>query len=647
MSVFEAHTLIAGNVHVLPVLHDRLELAQLVVEAFQRLKPAALAVELPRSLEKPLLKAVKRLPQISGVRYRNAQDETVYFLVEPAEALFEAARLGLEHQVPVHCVDLDLDDYPDRFDALPDSYSVLRIGHRAFVEAWLGSPGAQRQGPEDARREAAMAARLTRLSREVQGGPLLFVCGMAHAQRIADLLGQSDVEPLDRALRSEVTLFNLHPDSCREVLGTWPFLSAEYERARALALGRKVRREAREAEQPQVINLFDKVRRKGAASPETRPAAAAEPTEERGLPVDRQRVLLDLYREAGRRYEKTTGEQLRPYHLRVYLKFLRNWSLTRGLLQPELYQIVVGARAAVDDNFAYELFQEATAWPWQKAEAELPTERVTLEDLRRGSERIRFRPRQVTRRLRALGNRRRVGDAGDWLQGFDQPFSNCSYPPEDMALERFSTYVQKKARGVLSEENKRVEPFTNSLLDGIDMRETLRNWHEGKLYVQELRKGLGAVGSVVVVFDEDRDRYPWEITWMGEVPEEGDMCLFATHPMQQIVGPGICRCEYGGFLLSYPPGRMSDVWSDEVFESARTRAERLLMAGVDYCEQKVIVYVAKKPPRPEMKSWAGRFGKKIVYLPIGQFSPDTLKKLRVFHVLFGKDKRDFAKDYIW
>ena len=92
---------------------------------------------------------------------------------------------------------------------------------------------------------------------------------------------------------------------------------------------------------------------------------------------------------------------------------------------------------------------------------------------------------------------------------------------------------------------------------------------------------------------------------------------------------------------------MSDVWSDELFERARTRAERLLMAGIDYCEHQVVAYVAKKPPRPEMKSWAGRFGKKIVYLPIGQFSPDTLKKLRVFHVLFGKDKREVAKDYVW
>jgi hypothetical protein len=637
---FQAHTLVAGKVHVLPVLHEQLELAQVVVEAFQRLAPVAIAVELPRSLEMPLLAAVKRLPQVSGLRYRNAKGEPVYFLIEPAEPLFEALRLGLEHRVPVSCVDLDLDDYPDHFEPLPDGYAVLRIGHQRYVEAYLQSKAGSRHDRLDDRREAAMAARLTRLASQTDG-PILFACGLAHAQRIADLIGKSDAEPLDRAARSEVTLFNVHPESCREVLGTWAYLSAAYERARATALGRKVRPGQGEVEKPRVINLFDRSRRRVGAAP----APAEAPAQE--LPVDRQRVLLDLFRDAGRRYEKTTGEELRPYHQRTWLKFLRNWSFAHLRLQPALFQIVVAARACVDDNFAYELFQEATSWPWQKAQAEIPTEPVSLEDLRKSSERIRFRPRQITRRLRALGSRRKLGDAGDWLQGFDQPFSHCSYPPEDMALERFSTYVQKKTRGVLSEENKRVEPFSTSLLDGIDMRETLRNWHEGKLYVQELRKGLGGVGSVVVVFDEDRDRYPWEITWLGEVAEEGDMALYATHPLQQVVGPGICRAEYGGFLLSYPPGRMSDVWSDELFERALTRAERLLMAGVDYCEHKVVAYVAKKPPRPEMKSWAGRFGKKIVYLPIGQFSPDTLKKLRVFHVLFGKDKRSIAKDYVW
>jgi len=39
-------------------------------------------------------------------------------------------------------------------------------------------------------------------------------------------------------------------------------------------------------------------------------------------------------------------------------------------------------------------------------------------------------------------------------------------------------------------------------------------------------------------------------------------------------------------------------------------------------------------------------GSRIIYIPIGQFSSSTLKKLRVFHVLSGYDKRAIAKEYI-
>ena len=42
---------------------------------------------------------------------------------------------------------------------------------------------------------------------------------------------------------------------------------------------------------------------------------------------------------------------------------------------------------------------------------------------------------------------------------------------------------------------------------------------------------------------------------------------------------------------------------------------------------------------------AARFGRTIVYIPIGQLSPVTMKKIRVVHVLDGYDKRDIAKEY--
>jgi hypothetical protein len=60
-----------------------------------------------------------------------------------------------------------------------------------------------------------------------------------------------------------------------------------------------------------------------------------------------------------------------------------------------------------------------------------------------------------------------------------------------------------------------------------------------------------------------------------------------------------------------------------------------------------VVYVAAKPPRTIFKTIASRVGRTIIYIPIGQISPISLKKIRVVHVLDGYDKRDIAKDYLW
>jgi hypothetical protein len=47
-----------------------------------------------------------------------------------------------------------------------------------------------------------------------------------------------------------------------------------------------------------------------------------------------------------------------------------------------------------------------------------------------------------------------------------------------------------------------------------------------------------------------------------------------------------------------------------------------------------------------IRTIAARLGRTIMYIPIGQLSPVSLKKIRVAHVLDGYDKREIVKDYI-
>jgi hypothetical protein len=649
-----------GPVHGIPVLHYTMEFASLVRRAVERVKPDCIAVELPPTLQGHVQRGIGRLPEISVLRYEiqrsRKRDEnlyrTIYLLIEPADPLVEAARIALERTIPLAFVDVDLEEYPRHEEPFPDSYAVQRIGLGAYYHEYLTVRGDATPGREDLLRERGMAFRLQQLAKRYER--ILFVCGMAHLERVKSFFGQPQAAPLEKVRRAGITLFNLHPDSCPEILGEYPFLSVLYEMRRGVlppepaTEGPSLRRNyhvfeliaggRKEISEDQV--LYESVLR------------SAHHVGREGEGPDRQRVMLRLFREAARHYRQETGEPVHLWQKRAFFRFSRNYALTAGRLLPDLFQLLASARGCVDDNFAYAFWRLAGFYPWQRESADIPSLRLRPEDIADGSRRIRFRPRprQTGKGLSHLQflKRKREKRPGEWLEGFDDP-SVCSYPPEDLIIEDYGRFLKKKGAKQLSEEQSRVEPFSASMLDGIDMRETLRNIHEGKIYVRESLRVQGGVGSVVVIFDEDRgrDKYPYLMTWLGEHDQESDMALYATKPADNVVGPGICRSEYGGFLLSYPPRRMYDVWQDSDYSFARGKSEVLLLAGLDYSREKHVVYVAARPPRSCFRQIAARLGKKIVYIPLGSLSPQKLKRLRVFHVLFGRNKREIAGDYIW
>ncbi|MDD2851059.1 MAG: hypothetical protein PHY09_04060 [Desulfuromonadaceae bacterium] len=648
-----------GSIHALPILHYRMECAQLVRMAVRQLRPDAIAIELPTTVEAPFLRGVRRLPQISAISYQaeylkgggGGKGATVYLLTEPADPLVEAARLALELQLPLHFVDVDTDSYPQHHEPLPDSYSICRIGLAAYYRAYRAASVGQTPCCEDQRREQGMAYRLQTVAQNHQR--ILFVCGMAHLERIKGLYALPQAAPLERVRREGISIFNLHPDSCREILAEFPFLSAVYEyrrgplpdepeesgdglrkRFHALELIKGGRQDLSEEQ------LLDNAIQR-----------TARHTGSEGTFPDRQRIMYRLFFETCRHYRQETGEPVHIWQKRAFFRFARNYAVQGGMLLPDLFQLLVAARGCIDDNFAYAFCRLATCYPWQSASSDLATISISPEEIWGGSRHIRFRPRQKRHKgLSQLGllKRKREKRTGEWLEGFDDP-SICSYPPEDIAIEEYGRFLKRKGSMQLSEELSRSEKFSTSLLDGIDMRETVRNLHEGAIYVREQQRAKGGVGCLVVIFDDDRrtERYPYRMTWLGEHEQESDMAFYATDPAENIVGPGICRCEYGGFMLSYPPRRMADVWHDPDYRMSATRAEVLLLAALDYSIEKHVVYVAAKPPRSMFKQIAARLDRKIVYIPLGSLSPHKLKQLRVLHILSGKDKRELAKDYIW
>jgi hypothetical protein len=600
------------NVRLVPILHGRVEFASEVRRQFDAFKPDCVAVEYPVTLRESILKGVERLPLLSAIYYQEQDGTFIYLLVEPTDGQAEAIRLALERGLPVHCIDRDTEGYPLDRSPMPDSYAVQRIGHFLYCQAYLKTNPHHDRSVEDELREKTMAYNLQQLSKCHQR--VFFAGGLYHLPGLMQRLGSPQAEVIGRRHREEVGLAHLHEASSREVMSEMPFLAAHYERRRN-----------------------------------------SEGTE----PLDRLGINRQLIATAQEHYRKNDKEELSPSQIRILYKFARNYALITGALVPSFYQLVVAARGVADDNFAYEVWDKGSEYPWQRENPGLPVLRLSGEDLFLDQKRIQFHRRLKTfrRRLVPVPVKKKIREkaAGEWKRDFGR-FFICSYPPEDVVVEGYGTYLQQKALKIKSEENARIVPFVSSMLDGLDIRETIREtireWPRSRLYVKEGKPFSGKVGSVVVIFEPDtpdkegKEAFPWRVTWLGEHEQESDMAFYSSPAGEVMEGPGISRCQYGGFMLTYPPMRVFDVWKDPFFDGARNKPEKLLMAAIDYSLEKNVVYVAAAPPSGWCRSMAARLGKKIIYMPIGTFSPVTLKKIRQFHVLDGHHVRKYAKHFI-
>ena len=593
-----------GSIAYFPVVPGRLEFAIELRRFLLSERPTVVAVELPAFLEDAHLQALARLPEMSVIVYPDPTDDErgVYVPVEPCDPFTEAVRTATEIDAEVVFLEPSGADRPHLPDAYPDTYAIRHIGLEQYVEAYRVYP--QERTDEIAEHAAAMAWKL-------QGTqPMASVVAVVSLNLLDPLLDAMETpqEPPRGRDPGDVRLLNPHPDCLAEITVEYPYLQERYERFR---LGMN----------------SDAL-------------------------IERPRVQMELLREAEKEYNINTGDKIEHWQRRMLARYTRNLATMSSELVARLFDLTVAARSVVDDNYAYEVWQMANRYPAQQISSELmETANLSGEEVWINTKKLRLRrrlPRIKQRMLpRTLKARKKERVAGEWARETNGN-AICSYPPEDLVIENYGRFLKKKAKSILSEERTRVEPFQTSLLDGIDIRETIRNWHQRKIYVRQLDKISGEVGAVVVIFDEDReDRYGYLTTWLGENQNESDMAFYSTFPFDHIVGPGIGRAEYGGFLMTLPPRRMYDVWSDSDYDFAQTKPERLLLAALDYSMQRYVVYVASKPPRSVFRSIASHLNRRIVYIPVGALSPAKMKRLRVVHVLDSYERRDDAEQYIW
>jgi hypothetical protein len=635
---------ISERISVAPVIHGSGDFAIEIRRIMLSHKFDCLAVPLPSSFQTDVEAAVDRLPAISVVIQEEpsefnldsldddsaeaASRRASYVPVDPCQPVIAALRIALQERMPRAFIDLETDHFESSGHVFPDPYALKHVSIDRFAAATL--PAVPRPAlPLHIARIRAMAGRLRELAQRFER--ILFVCSLSDWLWIRDefqLAPTGNKSPENRPgtpLPAEVEFQIADHLAEPEVAETQ--LCTPGENSLMFLLG----------ELPFITGLYEQAR--------------AELDSDENLSVDGLKELLLASRE---RYQLELGSQARritPKLGSVWLRYVRNLALIESRMTPDLYSLVIAAQQIFGDQFAIELAETARTYPYRPEfsgpEFSLSTDRARFPDGGIGEAVSRLPGPPVTWRTCELNRKPPKIDRERWKMAWN-PFRQCSWPPEDVAIEKFRNHVKDAALAIMGTDLARTEKFSTSLKDGLDIRETLRNWHTGELYVRVFPPQIGTLDCVLMFFDSPADPrdYPWRITWIAEHQDESTLALFASSFQDEIIGPGIGQARYGGAMFLFPPRPVPEIWTDPRLDFVDTLEERLLAAACSHAREKHIAVLSEAPPGAGWRRLAKRFGKKLVHVPLSRFSQETIQQLRTVHVLNGQEVRSFAAHFI-
>lgn len=619
-------------------------MAQEVREALMADAWDCLAIPLPPSVEQAVETSIEQLPRVQVVildeppQAQGGQSlrPTVSFVpIDPCQPIVMGIRGAMAEGIDRAYIDRDVAVFEPTAVPTPDPFALKQVSVAAFGAAMVAVAPPPVESSQRALRLAWMAFRLHELELEYE--QILCLCPAVDWPWLRDAYRDRHAYegpelPLSSASRATITAETLY-----FVLGELPFLTELYERRRA------------------------------------------ELQTDRHLSIDGIKELLLATRTSWTDTMKASGQGdtqwVTPQLLQVLLQYLRNLALMDRRLTPDLYSLAVAAKQVVGDQFAIALLETATRYTLQEtetpsweSEVEAGIDQLTLPDGRTVFAKNRLQGQPLMWRSLSLRPQPRPMAHRRWGLQWD-PFRQCSWPPEDQKIESFTSHVREQAQAILGADLAKVDKFTTSLKDGIDLRETLRNWTRKRrdgvgpghtslaqsagrptmdIYVREIPPSRAHVDTVVMLFDTPADpaRYTWRATWYAEHQEESTLAFYATDFLEHLIGPGIGQSLYGGAMFLFPPRPVPDLWTDESLEPAQTLEERLIAGAARHSRESHLVLVAPIPPRQRWRQVAKRFGKRLVPIPLSRFNGATIDKLRRFHVLNGHEIRSYAAQFI-
>jgi hypothetical protein len=655
MSVFSLDSWLT----LIPVVHGSAAYASALRKELLRHRFDAIAVPLPASFAQEVIRGIERLPGLSAVVRLSAQvdrepswtetqepeefgepDEIAesdelgastdqkgtYVPIDPCQAVIAAIRFALGERIPIAWIDSESDQIENHSPVFADCFAIRHTTLERFCCAMLPAIPPPSAG-------LGAGGLIERIETMSDG-----ILAMRSKYRSIAALCPLETWPwLREAIRRKMTAAG-DPDPTKGseqdsgLVGEGekffaPDLVAIDPRSYLFLLG----------ELPFITGLIEGARQ--------------------DFEDDDQMVaqgLKELFVTARSSYRQELGNrarQITPLLISQCLKYVRNQTLLDRRMTPSFYTLAKSAQQMMGDTYTTHLVNAATEYPFDNPEG-LPNMRlgIGVGDVPSwGKTKLVSRLPGPPMQWHSLELKRPVQkkDQRRWESRWN-PYMQCSWPEEDTQIESFRNRVTERARQILGADLARSEKFSTSMMDGLDLRETLRHWYDGSLYVKVNPPSVGQVNVTVMIFDPEPDprEYSWRTTWFSEHPEESTLAFFATPFHQQMIGPGIAMANYGGSMFIYPPRQIPDIWQDNRLDFTDTLEQRLVAAACLHSESRHVALLSPTPPGLALKKIAKRYSCKLVHVPLSHFADSVVQQLRVFHVLNGRHVRSYAADFI-
>ena len=618
------------NLVAVPSHHYQPVFAQAVRAAMEKFQPDAVAVELADALKAEMDWLVSCWPApVASVT------EHEIFPCVPGDSIMEAYRQATARKIPTFCVDLDFFGEIKRSRvSLPSCEFAPRVG-RLFLE--VTDALEEQAGPAadgDVAREAFMAARLGELMAKHRC--VLWVGGMAHWTRIVGRLKNRDftgpqvnIEP-SRVIRR----VRLAPTALAKMTGRIPFLLARYAKA---------------------SDRYDE----------------ASALRSLGLAACRSKAKVSLQIE-GRKADvedELPETPVASVDVAKMLIFARNLAAYSGMREiPGLGELLTASSATMGNRYAGRLYQIAMKEHLTAKSRDLAP--LTYE----GDGKVQGY-RLEGKWIQAEPYWKPPGDPGaiwvvqqdDAVKKMQEPYANVSgakegeklawaaYPSDETAYEAFVRYVLEHASLPDSQESKSF-PFQTGLRDGVDVRDTIRHWKDGEVYVREQANAQLRVTNAVIDFTSRTERSAVlqgksiggsnNAGWIDPDCEHVGGCSREATD-EEVVQDKPClvtlrKREFSMVTLDCPTwikGGHGVTFFDRVIEPLLylRKGDNDLYDWLEimfrFCQRKTVVYYSAYVPSSRITRIARKHRVRLVYIPLSRIPKPLLQRNRTFRFM--------------